>query len=324
MNKETVSKFLFVVVILILVLVILYSGLQILESTVFFGGLNQFQTTSKTIIHNGVRYYPRQDITVLMILGINQYGKVVPTEYNHGGSADMITLLIFDEQTEECHVLSLNRDMMVDMPMLNEKGKQVGVLNAQLAYSHAYGEGMHDSCRNVRMTVSNLLYGLQIDYYVSLNMDAIAVLNDAVGGVKVTVVDDFSQVDPEIPMGEVVLFGQHAVNFVQARWDVGDQLNLSRMERHKVYMRGFADALQVKMAEDPTFVLGAYADISDYVVTDCSVDVLSKMQATYGDYSVGQVISLKGENVLGETYYEFYVDENALKELVIELLYSPK
>ena len=55
------------------------------------------------------------------------------------------------------------------------------------------------------------LPGLIIDYYVSMNMDAIGILNDAVGGVRVLVEDDFSEVDASIPMGITRLEGRQAL-----------------------------------------------------------------------------------------------------------------
>lgn len=324
MNKEQRKKVLFVVLILILVALVLYSGLQILESVLFPGNLNQMQTTSKVIIRDGVKYYPRKDIKVLLVMGINQSGKVTETEPNHGGAADMLMLMVFDEKTEECTIVQLNRDMMVTMPVLNAKGKEINTFYGQLAFSHAYGDGMKMSCKNVRKTVSNLFYGLQIDYYISMNMDTIPILNDAVGGVKVNVVDDFSAVDPNLPMGEVVLYGQQAVTFVQTRWYVGDEQNISRMKRQKEYMHSFMDALDTKVSEDPLFVVEAYNQIADFIVTDCSAEVLSRLETDYGDYALGEIVSLEGENILGDELYEFYVDEEALDALILRLFYSTK
>lgn len=324
MNKKLLLKVVLVCIILILVLVVLYSGLQILESTILLREQNQMQTTSKTITRDGVKYYPRQDITVVMLMGINQKGPVVETEYNHGGAVDMVTLMIFDEKTESCNLLSLNRDMMVDMPMLNAHGKEAGIYNGQLAYAHTYGDGMEDSCENVRKTVSNLLYGVTVDYYFSLNMDAIALLNDAVGGVTVNVVDDFSAVDPDLPKGKVTLYGEQAVTFVQTRWYVGDELNLSRMERHKEYMNSFVAKLKEKIHAQSDFAVDVYESVADYIVTDCSVQILSRLEKDYGDYTLGEILSIEGENILGEEYYEFYVDEEALDALVLRLFYAPK
>lgn len=324
MNRTLLKNTLFVCIILILVLVVLYSGLQILESTVLFQEETTMQTTSKTIRRDGIKYYPRQDITVVMLMGINQEGVVVPTEFNVGGPADMVTLMIFDEQTRQCNLLSLNRDMMVDIPALEESGKQFGILHGQLALAHTYGDGMQISCENVRTTVSNLLYGVTIDHYFSLNMDAIGILNDAVGGVTVNVVDDFSKVDPTLTKGEMTLFGKQAVHYVQARWDVGDELNLSRMERHKEYMHNFAAALKNKMEQETEFVIRAYEQVAPYIVTDCTVQILSRLEQDYGEYTLGEAYTVAGENVLGKELYEFYPDEEMLDALILQLFYAPK
>ncbi len=322
MNRKQVKNALFIAVILILVLVVLYSGLRILESTLFLHV--PAEVVSKTITHDGVKYYPRQDITVVLVMGINQSGKVVPTEFNNGGPADMLMLMIFDEKTETCNVLSLNRDMMVDMPVLNETGRSVGIFNGQLGYAHTFGDGMEVSCENVRRTVSNMLHGVNVDYYFSMNMDAISVLNDAVGGVTVNIVDDFSAVTDSLPMGQVTLMGQQAVTFVQARWYVSDHLNINRMERHKEYMRNFVPALQEKLEKQPGFVVEAYEKVSDFIVTDCTVQILSRLEADYGDYEVDRFLSFEGDNVLGEEYYEFYADEEKMMDLILELFFDPK
>ena len=324
MDRKLLTRLVFVCVILALVLLILYSGFQVLESTVFLGEEPNHQTQSKTIVRDGVRYYPRKDITVLMILGINREGKAETTEFNHGGAVDMVALVIFDEKKETYSILPLNRDMMVEMPALNQLGKEVGTYYGQLAFAHTYGDGMEISCGNVRRTVSDLFYGVEIDYYMSMSMDAIGILNDAVGGVTVEVRDDFSAVASGLPMGQVKLTGDQAVTFVQARWGVGDQLNLSRMERQREYMDHFMEALGKALDSQSSFVEKTYAEIADYLVTDCSVQILSRLEKDYGDYQMGEFCSIRGENVLGEAYYEFYPDQDALDALILELFYAPK
>jgi anionic cell wall polymer biosynthesis LytR-Cps2A-Psr (LCP) family protein len=154
-------------------------------------------------------------------------------------------------------------------------------------------------------------------------MDAIATMNDAVGGVKVTVTEDFSKVDPTIPMGEVILRGQQAINYVRTRKNVGDQLNLSRIERQKDYIQGFFTAFKAS-AQNANFLVDAYEEISPYIVTDCSTNALSGIVSRYEDYDLRQIVTPKGENVLSNEYYEFHVDEEALDALILELFYRPK
>lgn len=311
---------------LVLLLVFIYSGVQILESTVFFEKeMGTTYRTSKTIERDGVEYFPRQDMTVLMVMGIDQTGEVKDSgSYNNPGAVDAVMLMVFTEKDKSVRVLTLNRDTMLEMPVLGVGGKPAGTAYGQLALSHTYGNGLQESCENTKDTVSGLLYGLYIDYYVSLNMDAISIVNDAVGGVPVTVTDDFSAIDPSITMGEMTLHGQQATTYVRSRSGVGDELNISRMERQKDYAEGFLDVLKEKALADSSFILRAYEDASPYMVTDCSSTVWASMLDKYADYTLVEVVSPKGENKVGEKYMEFYLDEEALDEVVLRLFYAPK
>lgn len=327
MKKKTQkTDLVFLGLILILVLVMLYSGLRILESTVFHTGQEgSGNFVSKTIERNGAAYFPRQDITVVMVLGIDQFGPVAHSgSYQNRGAADMDILLIFDETNKQIDVLHLNRDTMLEMPVLGIGGRQAGTYYGQLALAHTYGTGLSDSCENVRQAISDFLCGLEIDYYVAMNMDAITILNDAVGGVTVDVTEDFSAVDPTITMGKTTLLGRQAINFVRTRKDVGDQLNLSRIERHKVYLNGFAEAFRAKQEADASFVVTAYEQVLPYLVTDLSANAVSGMMDRYADYEINEIISPDGENRVGEEYMEFYVDEEALDALILRLFYAPK
>ena len=316
----------FFAVILILVLVILFSGLQILESTVLHHGDGSDSTiASKTITVDGVSYFPRQDITVVLVMGIDRFGPVESSGfYTNTGAADVDMLVVFDQTNCVVDILYLNRDTMLTMPVWGVGGKEAGTYYGQLALAHTFGSGLEDSCENTRKAISDFLGGIRIDYYVSMNMDAIAILNDAVGGVTVNVTEDFSKVDPTITMGEVTLMGQQAINYVRTRKDVGDQLNLTRIERQKNYIRGFAEALRTKQESDVSFVLNVHEQVSPYIVTDCSVKVLSNLLEKYTQYEVGQVLSPAGENVMGEEYFEFHVDQEDLDRIVLQMFYAPK
>ncbi len=95
------------------------------------------------------------------------------------------------------------------------------------------------------------------------------------------------------------------------------------MERHKEYMDGFLQALREKGGDD-AFALSVYEKVSPYIVTDCSANVISGMLKRYADYEIAEIVSPEGENVAGERYYEFYVEEEALDALILRLLYAPK
>lgn len=326
MKRKHIKEIVFAAVILFLIVAMLFSGLQVLESTVLFrGSETELQSERKTIVRDGVEYFPRQDLTVIMVLGIDQYGPVESSGYyRNEGSADSVMLFLFDETNKDCSVLYLNRDTMLDMNVLGLKGDLAGTVYGQLALAHTYGTGMEDSCENVKNTLMNFIHGLTIDYYVAMNMDAIPILNDAVGGVTVTVTDDFSKVNPTITMGELKLQGDQVIDYVRTRKNVGDQKNVTRMARQKEYVDGFLKALMVKKDESLEFATSLYEQISPYVVTDCSVNTLSGMMSRYGDFTLSEVINPEGENIIGDEHYEFYVDEEKFDELILRLFYAPK
>jgi len=323
--KKHVKTLVFFAVILILVLMMLYSGLRILESTVLRPERDEGGFVSKTITRDGVDYFPRQDITTILVMGIDKFGPVEDSgAYTNTGASDMNILLIFDETNQICTVLHLNRDTMLEMPVLGLGGKQAGTLYGQLALSHTYGSGLADSCENTRRTISEFLYGIKINYYVAMHMDAIPILNDAVGGVTVNNTEDFSSVDASIKMGTITLQGEQALHFVRTRRNVGDQLNLSRIQRQQQYMDGFVAAFREKQRTETEFIIAAYEQVQPYLVTDCSANAISGMVDRFSDYQVGEVVTPEGSNVLGEEYYEFYVDEEKLDALILRLFYAPK
>lgn len=312
--------------VLVLVLVGVIGGLQGWESTNSTSAQTEVPAADrKTITRDGVDYYPRQDITTVMLLGIDAPGTVKSSgSYRNNGEADAVMLMILDHKDESYTLLCLNRDTMLDMETLGVRGEKAGTMRGQLALAHTYGSGLEDSCENVKNTLVNFLPGLTVDYYVSVNMDAIPVINDMVGGVEVTITDDFSAVSSSLKKGTMTLQGDQALTFVRSRMDVGNQLNISRMNRHEEYMKGLMSATAEKFEESDTFALELYEQAEPYMVTDCSVNIFTKLLQRCWDYTMKEILSLEGKNVLGEEYYEFYVDKQKLDELTLRLFYAPK
>ena len=125
-------------------------------------------------------------------------------------------------------------------------------------------------------------------------------------------------------MGEVKLNGEQALNFIRTRKDVGDQLNISRMERHRSYMDGWIEAFRIKTKENSSFILNLYEQVLPYIVTDCSVNTIGGMLERFDGYTINEIITPDGYNVMGKEYFEFYVDAEKLDALILKLFYAPK
>ena len=312
------------VLVAVLALALLVCSVIVIDNLVY-EDLPESKHERKTIWLDGVSYFPRQDIRIFLLMGIDRIGPAVDSgSYKNEGAADVVLVFIFYDATKEYQILALNRDTMVEMPVLGLRGKKAGTKTAQLALSHTYGNGLKQSCVNTKTTVSNLLLGANIHHYISMNMDAISILTDAVGGVKVNITDDFSLIDSTLKKGELTLNGEQAFLFLRTRKDVGDQLNLSRMDRHEEFMNGFIEAYRTNIGNNISKAMEIFDQISPYVVTDCTDHIIVDLLNRFYDYELIDVMSPTGTNVRGDEYMEFYVDEEKLYQLILSLFYSPK
>lgn len=275
------------------------------------------------VFYDGSWYAQRDDLETVLVLGLDKYAGETTVSYVNDQQADFLLLLVLDEAAGTCTPIQLNRDTMTEIQQLGVNGKVAGTFTGQLALAHTYGSGKADSCQNTVTAVSNLLYGVDIDHYISVTMDGVAALNDLVGGVTVEVLDDFSAVDSTLVQGETVtLRGAQALTYVRARGGMEDSSNLRRMERQRQYMAALQTQFAVRVTEDPGFLLEALLQLSGYMVSDCSVERLSDLMETLNASAVGEIRTLEGEAVEGVEFMEFYPDEEALQALVMDVFYE--
>lgn len=274
--------------------------------------------------YNGTAYARREDLETVLLLGVDKFEGETPEGYINNQQADFLLLLVMDKQNETCTPIQLNRDTMTQIQILGVTGELAGTFTGQLALAHTYGSGEEDSCENTVLAVSNLLYGMEIDHYVSLTMDGVALLNDLVGGVTVEVLDDFTGIDDSLVQGETVtLQGQQALTYVRSRGGLEDSSNLHRMERQRQYLAALQQQLKAAVQQEDGFTLDALLQLNEYMVSDCTVNQLSDLGDSLAAYQVSDILTTPGDAQEGEEFMEFTVDEVALQQLVMDVFYEP-
>lgn len=272
---------------------------------------------------DGVWYAPKENQETVLMIGLDKTEPIEASEsYNNNAQADFLLLAIFDETKETTTILHINRDTMAEIPVLGVNGQLAGTMTGQLALSHTYGSGLQDSCMNTVNAVSDFLYGIKINHYVAMTMGAVPYINDLVGGVPVTVLDDFSGIDDSLVEGETItLKGEQALHYVRNRADLEDSSNLNRMKRQQQYLTSMAKQVE-KLDDDFSVSTQQVATIAKYIISDCSIDTLSRMAEQFVDYPLQEMQDIQGEAVQGEEFIEFYPDEEKLAEQVLELFYE--
>lgn len=270
------------------------------------------------------QWMTQKDLDTLLVIGIDDIGGFQKSNsYNNTSQADFMVLLIRDKVSGDFNAIHLNRDTMTRIPVLGVTGQKAGYRQGQLALAYTYGRGREDSCRNTMEAVSHLLYGAEIDHYIVVTMDSVPIANDWVGGVTVDVLDDFSEVDETMIRGEKIrLVGQQALDYVRTRRGLEDSTNLHRMERQRQYADQWLK-LAAPMFKNPAAVIDLVMRLSNYHLSDCTAGQLAEFANAYADHQFDSVHTLKGENVIGDVYMEYHLDDDAVREMVIDLFYEP-
>ena len=277
------------------------------------------QADLHTVEWKGTPYMLNPDLETVLFLGIDQ-DEAFQDEYLAGdsGQADCILLLVFDKTTEEAQLLQINRNTMAELTLYDLNGNQGGYKEGQICLQYAYNIGGSSSCWSMVQTVGTLLNGINIDGYFAMDMAGIAEVNDALGGVDVTLEADYTEIDPSYTEGATVhLEGKKAEEFVRYR-DLDTFASVDdRMDRQVAYISAMIDSLQGRGTGSLYDTLSPYLDT--YILTNLSADHVNAL-TTY-DYQMDAIVTLPGETKQGEIYEEYDLDEEALMDLVIETFY---
>ena len=281
-----------------------------------------------TLVYKGTKYrYRKNEITTVLFMGIDTEaeGDQVGVGFRNGGQSDFLLLMLIDSGRKQIIPLQIDRDTMAEITILGAFGNYAGTNYAQICLSHGFGDGGAQSCEFTVRAVSTLLYGVDIDFYVAMNLDSIPVLNDALGGVTVTLKDDFTQYDPQMAEGTTLtLQGKQAEYYVRGRRDIGEQTNASRMVRQREYMNELATLLDVRERSDKNYVGKLFDILEPYLHTNMRRGRMINEAWKARDYERMDTVSPAGSHTTGSSgFIEFYADQEALEELVLELFYEP-
>lgn len=276
--------------------------------------------------YNGKIYAYNEDIMTFLFMGIDKNSDVKEVEEGtNGGQADALFLAVLNPHDKTIRLIGINRNTMTDIDVYNQEGSYINTITAQIAVQHGFGNGVEESCEYQVKAVRNLFYSLPIHGYAAINMSAIATINDAVGGVDVTVLEDLTRIDKSLKKDESVhLMGDSAFWYVKYR-NTGEFASADRrLERQKQYLNAFVGEAKQAAKQNISIVLDLYKAISSQMVTDVTVDEVAYLVPILTDYQFdsNNFYMLEGETIMGERFEEFYPDEDALYQLILEVFYE--
>ncbi|MBS6643945.1 MAG: LCP family protein [Clostridiaceae bacterium] len=283
---------------------------------------------SGKMIYQGKTYRRNTAMRAILCIGVDTKGEMEShTASGQGGQADGVFLVAQDAARDRVKILMIPRDTMTEITLFDLSGNELGKDVQHLTLAYAYGDGREKSCELMTEAVSNLLGGLKIDGYAAVNMSAIPVLNDAAGGVTVTIQDEgLEKRDPELKKGKTVtLQGGQAELFIRYRDITQSQTAISRMSRQKQYMQGYLEAVKESAAQNDRLIPDLMNQLQSYMVTnmpkDQYLDMALSVLNSQDSLEEGDFLTVPGEAVETDLYDEYHVNREELMKLVLELFY---
>ncbi|HEM5976924.1 TPA: LCP family protein [Streptococcus suis] len=229
-----------------------------------------------------------------------------------GGRSDSMILVTVNPKTKETNMMSLTRDIMVEIAEAN--GESSGTVE-KLNHSYSYGQAP------MAIATIEKMMDINIDRYIEINMDGLIELVDAVGGIEVNNTLGFpisiSEHEPAytsiVQPGKQLVNGDQALVYARMRYD-DPEGDIGRQRRQReVIMAIIKKLLQLDGLTQYKKILTA---ISNNMRTNIEISPATIPSLLGYKDSVSKLNSyqLRGvDQMVDETYYQLPTSEHLLE-----------
>lgn len=280
-----------------------------------------YENNGRTVYYNGHTYEFNDNIASVLFMGIDNRELLDDAVAATSGQADALYLFTYDTSNGQIKVLCINRDTMAEVIRYNAAGKYYDTETKQLCLAYAYGNGKTSSAENQVTAVERLIYNIPINAYYAIDLSAIKVLNDDIGGVTLTPEYTFRSFTKG---RQVTIKGDMAEEFVRYRDINMVDDNLRRMSCQRLYINAFTNQIVPAIKKDISIPLKLYQDTSEYTVTNINPTVMTYLASSLAmNYSGLNMITTEGtyKMVEGDASAEFHLDKDDFFEKILDIYY---
>lgn len=272
-----------------------------------------------TITYNGRKYELNKHMATVAFIGFDGRDNDDGTQK---GQSDTVMVVALNTDTGEARGIVIPRDSMVAVDTYSN-GSFAGQVTEQLCLQFAYGTD-GDNSSVLTAAASRVLDNIPVDYYYTLNIEGVAPINDSIGGV--TLVPTQTVPGTAVVEGqETTLFGTSAEKYVQWRDTTELTSSLDRTARQVSYVQAFAAKMLNSAKSNPAVLINLYQTMGDYTWTNLGLDEFSYLATTMLEHGLTSfdVVTLQGTMQQGDTFAEFYLDQDNVKQTVVDTFYHP-
>lgn len=160
------------------------------------------------------------------------------------------------------------------------------------------------------------LLGIDIHYYITVDMDAVRIIVDSIGGVVIDVERDMGSSEKILEKGEKRLDGDEALIYIRNRGvPEGD---FARIEQQQRFLLALLQ--QVRENGKLSDVVPLYLKMKDKVFTDLRIDQIGSLVLLLKDLELEniQTFTLKGKGIRIDGIYYLEIDKTHMEDIINE------
>lgn len=278
------------------------------------------------VTYNGKKYVLNKNIVSILVMGIDRDNVNENLGSGNNGQADVIFVATIDTKTKKACIIPISRETIVDVNQYADDGQFVGSKREQLCLAYAYGNSVEKCSQNVMTSVRRLLYGININAFVTIEMVGVRELTDMVGGIEITCLEDILYKNFQPKKGQkLTLNGELAHLYISYRGD-DIEANARRMQRQKQFLSALMNKTGNAVLNDFSKLGKIYNTLSPYYktnVTFAQVTYLAQncLTKNFGDSL--EYKNIEGTLTKGEQWVEFEPNEDSVLQTVIDVFYIP-
>ncbi|MEA4854027.1 MAG: LCP family protein [Christensenella sp.] len=202
------------------------------------------QTPTEKITVDGTTYWKNPNTISILMLGIDWDGSEVKDKT--GARSDMIMLCTVDMQNNKISFLSIPRDTRTKVHAVDKETGEIEDKTYTTKINHAYALGnLYDqeaAVKNTMLATEDLVeldgqLDIPVDYYISIDLEHLSDLAEALGGVEVTLDQDYPDIGSQ---GDTINLEGDAVRlYLQNRKQMDDG-EMSRQRHEQDFMMAIA------------------------------------------------------------------------------------
>lgn len=282
-------------------------------------GIEEVELEEGWVTHQGEIYEYNESIINLLIMAVDKENET------EAGVVDAQILMVIDRDNKTVKMIGISSNLSTELASYDSFGRYVESMPGQIGEQYAYGDGGILSCESTQQSVSKLLYNLPIHGYCAIELETVKYINDAVGGVELTALEQKDDSGKIVSANQSIrLDGNTALAYITGQGESTSGLSELKLMRQKQYLTAFMGQAITATKKNIKIPVDIYSSLSSYMTTNITAEQAAYLAVVTADctFHAEDFYILPSEMTDNDGVEAYQADQTKLYELIIQLFYK--